>query len=227
MSTLRSPAVAAVLARLIAAGRREDEAGKARVRAREAEVGHIVYGRERAALYRTAPIAVTPEVGELLYVLAAASGARRIIEFGASLGFSTLHLAAAVRDAGAGGTVITTELDERKAEMATANLAEAGLADVVDLRVGDALATLAETPAPVDLLFLDGWNDLYLEVLELVEPRLRPGALVVADLSPDDPACDAYRARLDDPASGYATTTLPLDAGVVVSVRRPMPHCAR
>jgi predicted O-methyltransferase YrrM len=220
MSTLRSPAVAGVMARLIAAGAREDADGKARVRAREAELGHMVYGRERADLYRTAPIAVAPEVGEFLYVLAVATGARRIIEFGASLGFSTVYLAAAVRDAGADGTVITTELDERKAEMATVNLAEAGLADVVDLRVGDALETLAETPAPVDLLFLDGWNDLYLEVLDLVEPRLRAGALVIADLSPDDPACDAYRARLEDPASGYATTTVPLDAGVVVSVRR-------
>lgn len=219
MFTLRSPPVAGVMARLIAAGAREDGASKTRVRAREAELGHKVYGRELAELYRTAPIAVTPEVGELLYVLAAASGARRIIEFGASLGFSTVHLAAAVRDAGAGGTVITTELDERKAEMATANLAEAGLADVVDLRVGDARETLVETPAPVDLLFLDGWNDLYLEVLELVQPRLRPGGLVVADLSPDDPASDAYRARLEDPASGYATTTVPLDAGIVVSVR--------
>jgi hypothetical protein len=65
MSTLRSPAVAGVVARLIAAGAREDEAGKARVRAREAELGHMVYGRERAALYGTAPIAVTPEVGGL------------------------------------------------------------------------------------------------------------------------------------------------------------------
>jgi predicted O-methyltransferase YrrM len=115
--------------------------------------------------------------------------------------------------------VITTELDERKAKMAAVNLAEAGLADVVDLRVGDALETLAETPRPVDLLFLDGWNDLYLEVLDLVEPRLRAGALVVADLGSDDPACDAYRGHLEDPANGYATTTVPLDAGVVVSVR--------
>lgn len=220
MSSLRSPSVVGVLDRLIEAGVLEDEVGKARVRAREAEVGHKVYGRERAELYQTAPIAVTPEVGELLYILAAASGAGVVIEFGASLGFSTLYLAAAVRDVGAHGQVITTELDERKAEMATANLAEARLADVVDLRVGDATDTLAETPSPVDMLFLDGWNDLYLEVLALVEPRLRAGALVVADLSPDDPACDAYRARLEDPASGYLTATVPLDAGVVVSVRR-------
>ena len=220
MSSLRNPGVAAVLDRLVEAGAREDDAGKARVRAREAAVGHKVYGRERAELYRTAPIAVTPEVGELLYVLAAASGPGVVIEFGASLGFSTLYLAAAARDVGTDGRVITTELDERKADMAAENLAEAGLADIVDLRVGDARETLAETPSPVDMLFLDGWNDLYLEVLALVEPRLRAGALVVADLSPDDPACDAYRARLEDPASGYLTATVPLDAGVVVSVRR-------
>ena len=219
MSTLRSAAVAAVLARLIAAGDREDGAGKARVLARERELGHKVYGRERAELYRTAPIAVTPAVGELLYVLAAASGAHRIVEFGSSLGFSTIHLAAAVRDMGA-GTVITTELDVRKAELAAANFQQAGLADLIDVRVGDARQTLADVPSPVDMLFLDGWNDLYLDVLALVERRLRSGALVVADLSADDPASDAYRTRLEDPASGYLTTTIPLDAGVVISVRR-------
>jgi predicted O-methyltransferase YrrM len=216
--TLRSEAVVAVLDRLSAAGAEEDRAAKERVAAREAELGRKVYGRERSELYGTAPIAVTRDVGELLHVLAAAARACTIVEFGASLGFSTIHLAAALRDAG-GGTVVTTELDERKARLARSNLVEAGLDDLVELRVGDARVTLRDLPAPVDLLFLDGWNDLYVAVLELVEPRLRSGALVVADLSADDPACAAYRAHVDDPARGLASVTLPLDAGVVVSVR--------
>src|SRR5262249_34083899 len=67
--------------------------------------------------------------------------------------------------------------------------------------------------------FLDGWNDLYLTVLEMLEPHLRPGALVAADMSRDDPHHARYRAHMGDPAHGYLTTELPLDDGVVLSVR--------
>jgi len=73
--------------------------------------------------------------------------------------------------------------------------------------------------ADVDLLFLDGWNNLYLAVLDLVEPALCAGALVIADLSAGDPEHDSYRRRMHDPAGGYASVDVPLDAGVVVSVR--------
>jgi predicted O-methyltransferase YrrM len=215
-STLCSEAVTRVLARLREAGRVEDEPAKRRVRAREAEAGRKIYGRERADLYGQAPIAVTHEVGELLYVLAL--GRRMVVEFGTSLGVSTIYLASAIRDAG-DGVVITTEFQPDKAARAAANLAEAGLADVVELRVGDALETLRDLDGPVDLLFLDGWNDLYLQVLEALEPHLRPGALVAADMSKDDPHHDRYRAHVRDPAHGYFSTEVPLDDGVVISVR--------
>jgi predicted O-methyltransferase YrrM len=114
--------------------------------------------------------------------------------------------------------VITTEMDQEKARAARRNLAVAGLDDVVELREGDALDTLRDVEA-VDLLFLDGWNNLYLSVLDLLEPRLSPGALVIADLSEDDPEQIAYCERMRDPDSGYVTVDVPLDAGVVVSVR--------
>jgi predicted O-methyltransferase YrrM len=217
-STLRSEAVTRVLARLREAGRAEDEPAKQRVRAREAEAGRKIYGRERADLYGQAPIAVTDEVGELLYVLVLAQRPRRVVEFGTSLGVSTLYLASAIRDAG-DGMVITTEFQPEKAERASANLAEAGLADVIELRVGDALETLRDLDGPIDLLFLDGWNDLYLPLLEALEPHLRQGALVAADMSKDDPHHDRYRAHVRDPANGYFSTEVPLDDGVVISVR--------
>ena len=176
-----------------------------------------MYGRERGALYGLAPLAIKPEVGELLYILALARRPGTIVEFGASLGFSTIHLAAAARDLGE-ARVISTELEPDKARVARENLAEAGLADLVDLREGDALHTLADVDE-VDLLFLDGWNNLYVAVLELLEARLSPGALVVADLSAGDSEQDPFRERMSDPAGGYATVEVPLDAGVVVSVR--------
>ncbi len=150
-------------------------------------------------------------------MLAAAPGVRHVVEFGASVGSSTIHLAAALRDGG-GGRLVTTELDERKARMAAEHLAAAGLADLVDLRRGDALQTLAGLDAPVDLLVLDGSNDLYRAVQGLVEPWLRPGSLVIADLSAGDPWCEAYAEHMAA-APGYVTVRLALDEGVVLAAR--------
>jgi predicted O-methyltransferase YrrM len=207
-----------VLERLRRQSEAEDPPAVARMRAHERQVGKRVYGRERGAVYGLVPLAITPEVGELLYVLALARRARTTVEFGASLGFSTIHLAAAARDIGPGARVISTEMEPEKANAARRNLAEAGLSDVVDLRVGDALETLRDVDT-VDLLFLDGWNNLYLAVLDLLEPRLSQGALVIADLSEDDPEQIPYCERMHDSASGYVSVDVPLDAGVVVSSR--------
>ena len=103
-----------------------------------------------------------------------------MVEFGTSFGISTIYLAAAVRDNG-GGMVIGTELEPSKHDRAVAHLQEAGLGEVAEVRLGDALATLKEVPEPLDLVFLDGWKDLYVPVLELLKPKLRPGAVVLGD----------------------------------------------
>ena len=215
-STLHDPAVAAVLARLRAQADAEDPPAKAYLQERERELGRKLHGRERADAYGGAPLAIPADVGRLLYVLAVARRPRTIVEFGASLGYSTIHLAAALRDAG-GGRLITTELSAAKAGTAAVNLAQAGLDDVVELRVGDALDTLAGLDDDVDFLFLDGSNDLYRGVLELMAPRLAPGALVVADLSAGDPELERYRTQMLDPGSGYVSVQVPLDDGVVIS----------
>jgi predicted O-methyltransferase YrrM len=205
-----------VLAELRRLAETEDPPAKLRVQHRERELGRRVWGRERSELYgAAASLSITDEVGELLCVLVIARRPRTVVEFGASLGFSTIHLAAALRDVGA-GTLITTEMDPDKAAAAQQNLIDAGLDDLVDLRVGDALTTLNDI-AEVDLLFLDGWNNLYEPVLDLMQPRLTPGALVVADLSADDPDQVTYVERVHAADSGYVTVDVPLDAGVVVS----------
>lgn len=143
---------------------------------------------------------------------------KRIIEFGASLGVSTTYLAAAIRDAG-GGTLTTTERHPAKVEKARRNLAQAGLDDLVELRVGDALQTLDSLVGPVDLLFLDGSNDLYLQVLMLVEPCLGANGLLVADLSADDPDLLPYLEHVRDAVNGYVSIEVPLGARVEVSAR--------
>src|SRR5579871_6745931 len=109
------------------------------------------YGRAREV-----HMPVSPETGALLYMLARGNGARAIVEFGTSFGISAIHLGAALRDNG-GGLLIGTELEPSKLARARANLEAAGLADLVDIREGDALETLArDLPETIDLVLLDG-----------------------------------------------------------------------
>lgn len=160
------------------------------------------------------PLAVSRETGTLLYMLARGCGARSIVEFGTSFGISTLHLAAALRDNG-GGRVITSEFEASKVARASANLAAAGLADLVEIRAGDALQTLAtDLPATVDLLLLDGAKALYPEILARVEPRLRRGAFIVADNAEHSPD---YLDYVRAPANGYLS--VPFGADVELSMR--------
>jgi len=157
---------------------------------------------------------VSRETGTLLYMLARSSNARSIVEFGTSFGISTLHLAAALRDNG-GGRLITSEFEPTKVVRAREHLAAGGLVDLVEFRAGDALQTLSvDLPESIDLLLLDGAKALYGDILALVESRLRPGALIVADnadLSPD------YLARMRAPGSGYLST--PFNEDVELSIR--------
>jgi predicted O-methyltransferase YrrM len=222
VDTLRSATVATVLDRIYAVAAREDEAAKGRVRAREAEVGARLSQAQRYELYGDAPQAITREVGELAYVLALGQAGRCVVEFGASHAASTICLAAALRDSG-GGTLITTESRLGKVHVARRNLVEAGLGDLVELRVGDARQTLRVLAEPVDLLFLDGRNDLYTDVLKLIEPRLRGNALVVADLSADDPDLLSYLRYVRTASNGYLSIEVSLASGVEVSVRTVVP----
>lgn len=160
------------------------------------------------------PLPVSRETGRLLYMLARAMGARRIVEFGTSFGLSTLHLAAALRENG-GGRLITSEFEPSKVARARRNLEEAGLIDLVDIREGDALLTLGiDMPESIDLLLLDGAKGLYGEVLGLVENRLRPGALIIAD---NADYCPEYLERVRSPAKGYLS--VPFAGDVELSIR--------
>lgn len=157
---------------------------------------------------------VSPETGRLLYMLARHAKARHIVEFGTSFGISTLYLAAALRDNG-GGRLITTEFEPSKAARARAHLIEAGLSDLVEIREGDALETLSvNLPDSVDLLLLDGAKALYGDVLDRVEPRLRTGALVVAD---NVDYCPDYLERVRSASGGYLS--VPFGGEVELSVR--------
>jgi predicted O-methyltransferase YrrM len=166
------------------------------------------------ARLKDVPLPVSRETGLLLYMLARSGGARNIVEFGTSFGISTLHLAAALRDNG-GGRVVTTEFEPSKVARARRNLEAGGLAELVEIREGDALQTLAaDLPESIDLLLLDGAKALYPEILALVESRLKPGAFVVAD---NADYCPEYLAHVRSPASGYMST--PFGEDVELSMR--------
>jgi len=143
---------------------------------------------------------VSRETGVLLYMLARNANARNIVEFGTSFGISTLHMAAALRDNG-GGRLISSEFEPSKVARARQHLVEAGLADLVEIREGDALQTLAAgLPDAIDLLLLDGAKALYGDILA-----------DNADHSPD------YLAQVRSPGSGYLS--VPFSEDVELSLR--------
>ena len=219
MTTLTSPPMAPLLERLF----EEAAATATMLQATFADVPEqerlrLMRSRtEYLALYgrlKDMPLPVSRETGALLYMLARSSRASCVVEFGTSFGISTLHMAAALRDNG-GGALITTEFEPSKVARARRHLQEAGVADLVEIREGDALLTLAaDLPARIDLLLLDGAKALYPDVLALVEGRLRPGALIVADNAEHSPD---YLARVRSQDAGYLST--PVSAEVELSMR--------
>jgi predicted O-methyltransferase YrrM len=219
MNTLTTEPVASLISRLFA----EAESSDAKLRQR----GSTASPEERQAMMRSTTqyrelygsmkefyLAVSPDTARLLYMLARSMQARSIVEFGTSFGISTIHLAAALRDNG-GGRLIGSEFESAKVAMARDNLRSAGLSDLVDVREGDALDTLArDLPETIDLVLLDGAKGLYSKVLTLLEGRLRPGALVVAD---NADYCPDYLARIRAPESGYVS--VPFADDIEVSMR--------
>ena len=136
--------------------------------------------QERADASESTYMPISPEGGDLLYILVRAKRPNTVIEFGTSYGISTIYLAAAVADNGT-GRVVSTELSKTKVLAARANLMEAGLEDRVTILLGDAMTTLKDIPGPIGFVLLDGCKDLCLPVLRSLESRLTIGALIVAD----------------------------------------------
>jgi predicted O-methyltransferase YrrM len=224
--SLTSSPVRPLLDRLFQAAHADDTHWAA-IRERHPDGFARLSAREQADAYAELYIPVSPEGGRLLYTLIRASRPATVVEFGTSYGISTIHLAAAVRDNAAAvrdnaaaGRVVSTELNAAKVARARANLAEAGLADLVTILEGDALETLAGLPGPVGFVLLDGWKRLYLPVLRLLEPRLTPGALVVADDTVSMAAeMTDYLSYVRDPAHGYLSVSFPESDGLEITCR--------
>lgn len=123
-------------------------------------------------------IAVSAQQGKFLCLLAGAMQARRILEIGTLGGFSTIWLA---RGAGPNGQIVTLEYDAKHAEVARANLANAGVAERVDVLVGPALETLPTVTGPFDLVFIDADKENNVAYVEWAVKLSRPGSVIVVD----------------------------------------------
>jgi predicted O-methyltransferase YrrM len=128
------------------------------------------------------PVSVTPAYGKLLHLIARASGVRRILEIGTLAGYSTIWLARAIPS---DGRVVTLELNPKHVELARANVARAGLADRVDIRLGPALNTLSqlarEHEPPFDFTFIDADRPNVAEYFDWAVKLARPGSIIVVD----------------------------------------------
>jgi predicted O-methyltransferase YrrM len=219
MDSLTTDPAAAVLKRLFREAEIADRQLLERYRNREVTQDELsklfeAEAKDYRTLYRKYAnnfLNVSADFGRFLYMCARARRAKRIVEFGTSFGISTIHLACAVRDGG-GGQLIGTELEPTKAQRARENLAAAGLADLVEIRVGDALETLKDgIDGDVDLVLLDGAFSLYLPVLKLLEPHLRDGAFVIGDNAMEQ--SPGYLDYVRNPQNGYLSLALPFEAG--------------
>lgn len=188
---------------------------------------------ERYAEEHDVPI-IGPVAGRFLYVLARIRRAKRILEAGTAIGYSTLWFARATEPWG--GRILTLEADPEMAERARKNLAEAGVLDRVEIRLGDALASLRELEreGPFDLVFLDHAKEQYRPFLEEVLPRLEPGGVILADNvlrqgkvahtpGPEDDEMTRAMREFNAFIMGHPeleTVIVPLRDGIAVSVKR-------
>ena len=214
-NTLNSPTIIGLLNRLFD----ESEASESALEVvAQSDASHLITSktgyRQFYGLLKDIPIPVSRETGYLLYMLARSTRAHSVLEFGTSFGVSTIYLAAALRDNG-GGRIITTEFEPSKAARARENLKEADLLDLVEVREGDALETLArDLPRTFDLVLLDGAKGLYADILHSVEAHLRPGSLVLAD---DARHCAEFVSHMRASADRYVS--VPLAGDLEMSMR--------
>lgn len=218
MDSLSSGLVADVLERL----HREAEAADAplaqtlanEASSRDEMISRIIEAESRdlKGLYRGFAsnfLSVSPRFGRFLYMCVRTCKAKRIVEFGSSMGVSAIYMAAALRDMG-GGRLIGTDLEPGKIERAQENVAAAGLADLVEFRIGDARETLKPgIGGDIDMVMLDGAFTLYLPILKLLEPHLKPGSLVIGENAFEE--ASGYLDYVRDPQNGYHSLSLPFN----------------
>jgi predicted O-methyltransferase YrrM len=173
---------------------------------------------------------IGPACGHFCYLVSRLIGARQVFEMGSGYGYSTAWFARAVKENG-GGRVVHTVWDEALSRQARAHLTALGFADIVDYRVADAVSELRASEDRFDLIFLDIDKKDYPEALTVVETRLRPGGVLLADnlllsgaiLEADNQtervqAVRAFTQRVMD-GEGWTASIVPLRDGLLLACR--------
>lgn len=163
---------------------------------------------------------IGPQTGWFLHSLILARRPARILELGTSYGYSTLFLADAAKQTG--GKVISVDVADYKQAYARDMLARAGLADVVEFRLGDALAIIEADTEPFDLVLLDIWKELYVPCLTVLHPKLADEGIIAADnmIEPADvrEQARAYRAAVHA-LPDMQSALLPVGSGIELSIK--------
>ena len=226
MSMLNDPKLAALLDRLHAQSEGQNPAlfTYFSERARAGTLSMRAFDDDAHRFMRDKLVALDRNKAELCWTLCRALRAKRVVEAGTSFGVSTLYLADAVRanarEDGGKGVVIGTEHEPAKAKVARAHFAEAGLSEWIDLREGDLRESLKDVEAPIDFVLLDIWVDMVMPTIERVAPKLRPGALIVADNTTQfREAYEPFFAYVSDPKNRLRTMTLPYEGGLELTVK--------
>jgi predicted O-methyltransferase YrrM len=164
-------------------------------------------------------LAVSEEDGRFLRLLVASSGTRQALEIGAASGYSAIWIGLGLRETG--GRLTTIEYDARRAGEARANIARAGLSDIVQVVSGDAFKAIPGIPGEFDFVFLDAWKRDYQKFFDLVFPRMPDNALFVAHnvLNKREEMGDFLRTIGAHPRL-LTTIVAPSGEGVSVSLKR-------
>ena len=159
-----------------------------------------------------------PDTAMLIHIMIQSAGCKKLMEIGGAYGYSAIWLAHAARITG--GRLSTLEINPKLIEIGRRNLAEAGLADMVDYVPGDARETLETLETPLDFVLLDCWEWLYVEILDILAPKLRPGGILVADnVNPGHSDSDQYIQALHEHPL-METVSVPIGREIEVSMRR-------
>ncbi|KAM4065751.1 methyltransferase [Hirsutella rhossiliensis] len=207
-------------------GRLHAESAEQEARIRPDEL----HGDSLAGTTRDKFIALDQDKAQCVYALCRAIGARTIVEAGTSFGVSTIYLAlaAAANTSSAADSrsarVIATEHEPTKAVRAREHWRQCGdaVGSVIELREGDLLETLKDDLGEVDFLLLDIWTPMALPTLQLVQPRMRRGAVIITDNTIK--AAEGYKELLNHlrgPASPFINVTLPYSNGLEMSIYLP------
>jgi predicted O-methyltransferase YrrM len=164
-------------------------------------------------------LAVSEEDGRFLRLLVASSGSQRALEIGAASGYSAIWIGLGLRETG--GRLTTIEYDAQRAGEAKANIARAGLSDIVQVLSGDAFKAIPGIPGEFDFVFLDAWKRDYQRFFDLVFPRMPEKGLFVAHnvLNKKDEMGDFLQTIASHPRL-LTTIVAPSGEGVSVSLKR-------